>query len=97
LYASSYLSHRLQYSRRKILMLVCLVLFQILIGVSVIHSKLHFSATALHLGVALLILSVTLYLWFQEMVGEEGKTERAESLLTYNKGFQEMRGEEEQV
>lgn len=67
LYIFSYFYSALGKNRSKILVLLCLVIMQIALGVGVIHSKLHFSTTALHLGIALLILSITLYSWFQGM------------------------------
>ena len=67
LYIFSYFYSELGKSRSKILVLLCLVIIQIVLGVGVIHSKLHFSATALHLGIALLILSIAVYSWFQGM------------------------------
>ncbi|HEX3034053.1 MAG TPA: COX15/CtaA family protein [Thermodesulfobacteriota bacterium] len=97
LYAFSYLSTSLWYYRRWILTLAGLILFQILLGVSVIHSKLHFSATAFHLGAALSILSMTLYLWFQEMIRGEEESEKVENLFTYTNEMQEMRGEGKRV
>ncbi len=68
LYAFSFLNSELNQKRRKILILALLILLQIIIGISVIHSKLYFLATAFHLAIALLIFSTILYLWFQEMV-----------------------------
>lgn len=69
LYAFSYSNPGLNRDRSRILILLSLVLLQIILGVGVVHSKLHFSATAFHLGVALLILSMVLYTWFQNMKG----------------------------
>jgi len=69
LYAFSYLNPGLDKNRSKILILLCLLLLQIMLGVGVVYSKLHFSATAFHLGAALLILSTALYTWFQNMRG----------------------------
>ncbi len=67
LYIFSYFYSALGKNRSKILILLCLVIMQIALGVGVIHSKLHFSTTALHLGIALLILSIALFSWFQGM------------------------------
>jgi heme A synthase len=67
LYILSYSYSALGKNRSKILILLCLVIMQIALGVGVIHSKLHFSTTVLHLGIALLILSIALYSWFQGM------------------------------
>ncbi|HXG31123.1 MAG TPA: COX15/CtaA family protein [Thermodesulfobacteriota bacterium] len=69
LYAFSYSNPGLNRDRSRILILLSLVLLQIILGVGVVHSKLHFGATAFHLGVALLILSMVLYTWFQNMKG----------------------------
>jgi heme A synthase len=44
-----------------------LIIIQIILGVGIIHTKLHFAAAALHLSVALLILSLFLYTWFLGM------------------------------
>ncbi len=66
-YALSYFSSGLRAKRSKISILLALILVQIILGVSVIHSKLFFLTTALHLSIALLILSTVLYTWFQEM------------------------------
>ncbi|HEY7535664.1 MAG TPA: COX15/CtaA family protein [Thermodesulfobacteriota bacterium] len=68
LYAFSFASSELSQKRAKILILFLLILLQVIVGVSVIHSKLYFLATAFHLAVALLILSAILYLWFQVMI-----------------------------
>ncbi len=67
LFAFSYFDSRLSANRLRISILLGLVLFQIILGVSVIDSKLFFLTTALHLSIALLILSTVLYTWFQEM------------------------------
>jgi cytochrome c oxidase assembly protein subunit 15 len=67
LYIFSYFYPPLGKNRSKILILLCLVVVQIALGAGVIHSKLHFSTTAFHLGIALLILSIALYSWFQGM------------------------------
>ena len=66
LYALSYFSPSLSANRSKISVLLGLIFLQIILGVSVIHSKLFFLTTALHLSIALLILSTLLYAWFQE-------------------------------
>jgi heme a synthase len=69
IFISTFLSSDLRRSRSKVLILLCLIVVQITIGVGIIHSKLYFLTTALHLAVALLILSAVLYTWFQE-IGE---------------------------
>jgi heme A synthase len=68
LYAFSFVNSGLTQKRSKILILLVLILLQVIVGVSVIHSKLYFLATAIHLAIALLIFSTILYLWLQEMV-----------------------------
>lgn len=67
LYACSRFSSGLEAYRSRISILLGLVLFQIILGISVVYSKLFFLATALHLSIALLILSILLHTWFQEM------------------------------
>ncbi len=59
--------------RRPLIIILGLIIVQVLLGVSVIHAKLHFAVTALHLSVALLILSVVLYTWFLGMTGSYKK------------------------
>lgn len=71
LYVFSYLSSGLRYNRGKISVLLCLIVFQIILGVGIVGSKLNFSATAFHLATALSILSIVLHMWFQEMRREE--------------------------
>lgn len=63
----TYLNSELRGNRLRILVLLSLVLLQIMVGIGVVHSRLYFLATALHLAIALLILSTALYTWFQEM------------------------------
>ncbi len=67
IYACSYFGSWLEAHRPTVSILVGLVLFQIILGISIIHSKLFFLTTALHLSIALIILSTVLYAWFQEM------------------------------
>ncbi len=67
IFLSTYLNSDLRHNRPKVLILLGLTAVQIIMGVGIIHSKLYFLTTALHLAVALLILSVVLYTWFQEM------------------------------
>jgi cytochrome c oxidase assembly protein subunit 15 len=69
IFISTYTNSDLRRSRSKVLLLLGLIVVQIMIGVGIIHSKLYFLTTALHLSVALLILSTVLYTWFQE-IGE---------------------------
>lgn len=63
----TYLNSELKGNRLRILVLLSLVFLQIMVGIGVVHSRLYFLATALHLAIALLILSTALYTWFQEM------------------------------
>lgn len=67
IFISTYLNSDLRRDRSKVLILLGLIAVQIMIGVGIIHSKLYFLITALHLAVALLILSTALYASFQEM------------------------------
>ncbi|MGQ0793637.1 MAG: COX15/CtaA family protein [Deltaproteobacteria bacterium] len=67
LYVLSYSNSRLAAKRSKIAAIIALIIFQIILGAGVVASKLHYSAVAIHLAVALLILSTALYAWFQNM------------------------------
>src|SRR3989304_615156 len=68
LYGFSFINSELNYKRSKILILILLIILQVIVGISAIHSKLYFLATAFHLAIALFILSIVLYIWFQVMV-----------------------------
>jgi len=68
LYGLSFINSELNYKRSKILILILLIILQVIVGVSVIHSKLYFLTTAFHLAIAISILSIVLYIWFQGMV-----------------------------
>ncbi len=68
IFIATYLNSALRRERSRALILLGLIFVQIGIGVGVIHSKLYFLTTAIHLAVALLILSIVLYTWFQEMI-----------------------------
>lgn len=70
---TSYLSAGLRNYRRALLIVLGLVILQVLLGVAVVHTKLNFAAAALHLLVALLILSLVLYTWFLGMTGSYKK------------------------
>jgi len=61
----SYASKGLAKYRNEILVILGLIVVQVLLGVLVISSKLHFLITALHLLVALFILTAAFYTWFQ--------------------------------
>jgi len=67
LLASSYMTKGLRMFRKELLVLICLVVLQIVLGVGVVQTKLYFAVTALHLSFALLILSLVLYTWFRGM------------------------------
>jgi heme A synthase len=63
----SYISSSLNKYRLELLLLICFIVLQILLGVGVVLTKLNFAITALHLSVALLIFSTALYAWFRGM------------------------------
>lgn len=74
LFISTYVIDGLRAYRKPIHIILGLVIVQILLGVGMIHAKLNFAVTALHLAVALLIFSVVLYTWFLGMTGSYKKT-----------------------
>ncbi len=63
----AHLNPKLKSIRSTVVVLLALVFLQIMVGAGVLHSKLYFLMTALHLAIALLILSTVLYIWFREM------------------------------
>jgi heme a synthase len=63
----SFINSELRHFRSKIILLIILIFLQILVGVGVIHSKLFFMITAIHISLALLILGTVLYTWFKDM------------------------------
>jgi heme A synthase len=63
----SFINRQLRHFRSEIILLVILIFLQILVGVGVVHSKLFFVITAIHISLALLILGTVLYTWFQGM------------------------------
>lgn len=63
----SFINSGLRNFRSKIILLVILIFLQILVGVGVVHSKLFFAVTAIHISLALLILGTVLYTWFQDI------------------------------
>ena len=67
IYISSFMCEWLKESRTILMLLLILTLVQVLVGVAVVHSKLLFSVTAIHITLALLILSTVLYTFFREM------------------------------
>jgi heme A synthase len=64
---SSYMAKGLRMFRKELLILICLIILQIALGVGVVQTRLNFAVTALHLSIALLILSLVLYTWFWGM------------------------------
>lgn len=69
LFIFTYIKKEFEPYRRPVHIILGLIIVQVLLGVAVIHTKLNFAVTALHLSVALLILSVVLYTWFLGMTG----------------------------
>ncbi len=67
LLVSSYVTNGLRIFRRELLLLIGLIVLQIALGVGVVQTRLNFAVTALHLSIALLILSLVLYTWFRGM------------------------------
>lgn len=63
----SFINSRLRHFRSRISLLVILIFLQILVGVGVVHSKLFFAVTAIHISLALLILGTVLYTWFKDI------------------------------
>lgn len=63
----SFTNSGLRHFRSKIILLILLIFLQVVVGVAVIHSKLFFLLTALHISLALLILGTVLYTWFKDM------------------------------
>ena len=51
--------------RKYINLAILFVLFQIILGIAVVYTKLTFYITALHISFALIILSITLFAWFK--------------------------------
>ncbi len=62
----SNLSDQLQKYKKKIAIIFGLIVFQILLGVGIIHTKLFFVVTATHVFVALLILYILINTWYSE-------------------------------
>ena len=62
----SNISDQLQKYKKKIEIIFGLIVFQILLGVGIIHSKLFFAITAMHIFVALLIIYVLINTWYSE-------------------------------
>jgi heme A synthase len=67
LLVSSYASSAVKKYRNKMLLLIGLIVLQILLGAGIVLTKLNFAVIALHLLIALLILTTTLHAWFQGM------------------------------
>lgn len=64
---ASYTSDALKKYRLELLLLIGFIILQILLGIGVVLTKLQFVVTALHLSLALFILSTALYAWFRGM------------------------------
>ncbi|GJM16395.1 MAG: cytochrome oxidase assembly protein [Thermodesulfobacteriota bacterium] len=64
---ASYSSMVLSKYRNKLLILVGLIILQIGLGAAVVLTQLNYAFTALHFFIALLILTIALYTWFQGM------------------------------
>jgi len=62
----SNISDQLQKYKKKIAIVFGLIIFQILLGVGIIHTKLFFVVTATHVFVALLILYILINTWYSE-------------------------------
>ncbi len=73
LYAACAADPGLRRNRGLALSLCVLVFLQIGLGGLVVLSRLAYAATALHLAVALMMLSVLLHLWVREVRGAEGR------------------------
>jgi len=67
LLVSSYAFSAVKKYRNKLLLLIGLIVLQILLGAGIVLTKLNFAVIALHLFIALLILTTTLHAWFQGM------------------------------
>jgi len=67
IYAFSFLNPRLKSYRSIIMAMILLIVLQIIVGIGIIHTKLFFLITALHISIALLLLGAILYTWFKEM------------------------------
>lgn len=63
----SYLSDSFAKFRGALFVIIGLIIVQVLLGIVVVSSKLHFAITALHLFVALLILTAAFHTWFRWM------------------------------
>ena len=64
---ASYYSQGLKKYNTELLLLIGFIVLQILLGVGVVLTKLNFVVTALHLTLAMFILSTALYAWFRGM------------------------------
>ena len=64
---ASYFSEALKKYNTELLLLIGFIVLQILLGVGVVLTKLNFVVTALHLTLAMFILSTALYAWFRGM------------------------------
>ena len=65
LFIASKLSIKLKDARKDINLALLCIIAQIALGIWVVYSRLTFYVTALHLSLALIILSITLLAWFK--------------------------------
>lgn len=65
LFIISKLSTKLKDARKDIDLALLCIIAQIVLGILVVYSRLTFYVTALHLSLALIILSITLLAWFK--------------------------------
>lgn len=70
LYIAALMDERLHRQRKPALFLVIIGILQIGVGAGVVQSGLNFAATALHLAVALVMLSTLVCMWAREVKGK---------------------------
>ena len=74
LYIAALRDERLRRQRKPALFLVIIGTLQIGVGAGVVQSGLNFAATALHLAVALAMLSTLVWMWVREVRGDASST-----------------------
>lgn len=74
LYIAALMDERLRRQRKPALFLVIIGILQIGVGAGVVQSGLNFAATALHLAVALVMLSTLGWMWAREVRGDVSST-----------------------
>lgn len=74
LYIAALMDERLRRQRKPALFLVIIGILQIGVGAGVVQSGLNFAATALHLAVALVMLSTLGWMWAREIRGDVSST-----------------------